>query len=244
MKSKIQNILQNLLGFNLYLFIFSIFIIHTLRWNKKERDFLHFIRMIPDGTRVLDLGANIGIMSVWLGKKLPKSQIVSFEPMPQNIKALKRVLKFYGLKNIEVIEKALGNENGETTMLMPVLNNVKKQGLSHVVHDSITELNDGNTVKVPMVKLDDCDELIQDSMKLSAIKLDVENFEYFVLQGGQKLITLHRPLVYTELWENENRTNCFNLMKSMGYTINVLIKNQLVAYEPKKHNTQNFFFIP
>ncbi len=244
MKSKVKKILQRLLGFDNYLFLFSLFIIHTLRWNRKERDFLKFLKLIPDGTTVLDIGANIGIMSVWLGKKLPASKIISFEPMPQNIKTLKRVLNFYRLKNVKVVEKALGNHSGNVDMVMPVLDSVKMQGLSHVVHDTITEFNEGNSVKVPILKLDDCVELKNGGAKLSAIKLDVENFEYFVLQGGEKIISKYKPLIYTELWENENRHNCFKLMNSLGYSIRVLQKNQLVDYKPEKHNTQNFFFIP
>jgi hypothetical protein len=65
-----------------------------------------------------------------------------------------------------------------------------------------------------------------------------------VLQGGEGIISKFKPLIYTELWENENRQNCFKLMNSLGYSIRVLQKDQLVDYKPEKHNTQNFFFIP
>ncbi|PKP52866.1 MAG: hypothetical protein CVT92_06740 [Bacteroidetes bacterium HGW-Bacteroidetes-1] len=244
MKSGLKKFLQKLLGFDNYLFLFSLFIIHTLRWNKKEGDFLLFLKQIPDGTTVLDIGANIGIMSVWLAKQLPSSQILAFEPMPQNIKALKRVLNFYHLSNVRVIEKALGNETGNVDMVMPVLDDVKMQGLSHVVHESITEFNEGKSVKVPILKLDNCIELQNANLQLSAIKLDVENFEYFVLKGGENLIKKHKPLIYTELWDNENRKHCFSLMRQLGYTIKIAHRNTLVDYNSEINHTQNFFFIP
>ena len=47
--------------------------------------------------------------------------------------------------------------------------------------------------------------------KIGAIKMDVENFEYFVLEGGKELIKKHKPIIYTELWENQNREKCFQL---------------------------------
>jgi FkbM family methyltransferase len=183
-------------------------------------------------------------MTVWLAKKKPSSTIIAFEPMPQNIKALKKVLKFYKLNNVKIIEKAVGNQTGQVEMVMPVLDDVKMQGLSHVMHESITVFNDGNAVKVPILKLDECPELNGNIHNLSAIKLDVENFEYFVLQGGENLIKKYKPLIYTELWENDNRDKCFSFMQKLGYTIQVFHQNHLENYQIGRHHTQNFFFVP
>lgn len=244
MKARLKKALQKLLGFDRYLFLFSVAVITTLRSNRQERDFLHFMKMIPDGGLVLDIGANIGIMSVWLGRHLPKSNILAYEPIPQNIKALKRVLAHYKITNVTVAEKALGNVNGEVEMVMPVLEDVKMQGLSHVVHDSITEFNEGRKYKAPANRLDDCTLLAEQKKPLKAVKLDVENFEYFVLKGGEKTIRRHRPLIYTELWENENRQRCFDFLTDLGYRIEVLCNGALNSYDPEVHRTQNFFFIP
>ncbi|MBU1369875.1 MAG: FkbM family methyltransferase [Bacteroidetes bacterium] len=244
MKAWVKKILQKLLGFDSYLFLFSLFVINTLKWNKKEGDFLHFLNLIPETGTILDIGANIGIMSVWLGKNRPQAQIISFEPIPHNIKALRKVLEFYKLKNVTVVEKALGNSNGEVNMVMPVLDKVKMQGLSHVVHESITEFNKGKSFTTPITTLDDCELLKNTTSAVTAIKLDVENFEFFVLDGAKKIISKYRPLIYTELWENDNRQKCFDLMKSSGYQIKVLNDKKLIDFDPKKHHTQNFFFIP
>jgi FkbM family methyltransferase len=236
--------LQKLLGFDRYLFVFAISIISTLRWNRKERDFIYFLKLIPDGGTILDIGANIGIMSVWLGRKLKNSQILAFEPIPQNITALKKVLRFYRIQNVKVIEKAVGNKNGKAEMVMPIQDEVKMQGLSHIIHESINEFNDGNIYETSIVKLDDCLELQQDNLKLTAIKLDVENFEYFVLAGARNMITKHKPLIYIELWDNENRSKCFELLQSLGYNVKIIHKKRVTAYDTTKHHTQNFFFVP
>ncbi|HMM11749.1 MAG TPA: FkbM family methyltransferase [Bacteroidales bacterium] len=243
MKQRVKLLLQRLLGFDNYLFLFAIYIITTLRWNKNERDFIHFVGLIPDGHTVLDIGANIGIMSVWFSRKLRTSRILAFEPVPQNVKALRKVLRFYKADNVEVIEKALGNEQGIAEMILPEVEMVKMQGLSHVVHSSITDFNEGENIKVPMIKLDDCEHLHATEC-ISAIKLDVENFEYFVLAGAQKTIEKHRPLIYAELWENDNRHRCFDLLKSFDYCVCILEKGKLVEFDHHVHNTQNFFFLP
>jgi hypothetical protein len=117
------------------------------------------------------------------------------------------------------------------------------QGLSHVVHESITEFNEGVTLKVPLKMLDKIDILKNSTQTISAIKIDVENFEFFVLEGGKELIIKHQPVIYAELWDNANRYNCFNLLQSLGYHTYVVINNQLVLFDEKTHQKQTFIFL-
>jgi FkbM family methyltransferase len=212
MKSLIKKILQNLLGFQTYLFVFSVFIIKTLRWNKKERDFLFFLKMIPDGGLVLDIGANIGIMTYHLSKNLKQSKILCFEPISANILTLKRIQRFFHLGNVVVYEFALGEKQGEAEMLMPIQKKVRMQGLSHVIHPAIEDSHPGDKFRVKVETLDRLDFHKSYGMPVRAIKMDVENFEHFVLKGGEKLIDRFRPLIYTELWDNANRENCFHFI--------------------------------
>lgn len=243
MKSAIKYALHKLLGFRNYLFVFSLFKIYTLKWDRKENDFLFFLKMIPPGTVVLDIGANIGVMAALLARKVKNAQVVAFEPVPANIHALKRVIDFFHLENVRVMEFALGNEEGEVEMVVPVIDSVKMQGLSHVVHSSITENNEGEKVKAPIRMLDNVTGL-NGTMKVSAVKIDVENFEYFVLEGGCSFIKRYKPIIYIELWENENRDKCFSLVKELGYKINIVLDQKLTKYDPAIHRTQNFIFTP
>jgi hypothetical protein len=126
-------------------------------------------------------------------------------------------------------------------MVMPVLSSVKMQGLSHVVHESISEFNDGIKFKTPLRMLDNISELISSEKKISAIKIDVENFEYYVLSGGKKLLEKNKPVIYAELWKNENREKCFELLKLLGYKIFVLDKNELKLFDGTKES-QYFIF--
>jgi len=244
MKSALKYILHKLLGFDNYLFVFSLFKIKTLKNDKNEKDFFHFMSLIPKKSTILDIGANIGIMTVHLAKGIEGANVISFEPMPNNIKAFKRIVNYYQLKNVTLLEIALGNSEGEVEMVMPVVSNVKMQGLSHVVHESITEFNEGEKIKVPLKTLDNIALLKNTNAVIRAIKIDVENFEYFALDGGKNLIQKHNPVIYAELWENENRYNCFHLLEKMGYSTNVVIQNKLVLFDSKKHQKQTFIFLP
>jgi FkbM family methyltransferase len=243
MKSAVKYILHKLLGFDYYLFVFSLFKIYTLKKDKNEKDFFHFMKLIPANSMILDIGANIGIMTVHLAKSIKGSKVIAFEPMPSNIKAFKKVINHFNLKNVTLFEIALGNNEGEVEMIMPVVSNVRMQGLSHVVHESITEFNEGVTLKVPLKMLDKIDILKNSTQTISAIKIDVENFEFFVLEGGKELIIKHQPVIYAELWDNANRYNCFNLLQSLGYQTYVVINNQLVLFDEKAHQKQTFIFL-
>lgn len=243
MKQLAKKILQTLLGFDNYLFLFSIYIIVTLKWNHKERDFLHLLDMLPDSGTVLDIGANIGIMTVHFARRLPHAKVFAFEPIPTNVKALRRIISFFGLQNVTVMDFALGNQEGEVEMVMPVLQSTPMQGLSHVIHESIPELNEGRKYWIKINKLDNIESLFGNNTTISAIKIDVENFEQFVLAGAERLIKLHHPVIYAELWDNENRSKCFSFLQSLDYRVMVLSDGELVSYLPGKHNTQNYFFI-
>jgi FkbM family methyltransferase len=243
MKNAVKYILHNLLGFKNYLFVFSLFKIYTLKRDRKEKDFFEFLKLIPENTAILDIGANIGIMTVHLAM-IKNSEVFSFEPMANNINAFKRIISYFKLKNVRLFEIALGNSDGEVEMVMPVISSVRMQGLSHVVHESITENNEGERFKVPLRKLDNMPEVLDNGKRISAIKIDVENFEFFVLDGAKELIAKNKPVVYAELWDNENRYNCFDLFRSLNYKTYVSIDNGLVLFDPDAHIKQNFIFIP
>lgn len=241
-KSGIQYILQKLLGFESYLYVFARFKIATLTSDTKENDFLHFLELLPQDALLLDVGANIGIMTAHMSQHAKQGEVWAFEPIPENRKTLERVLNALKIKNVRVFDTALGNKKGELTMMMPTINGVKKQGLSYVVHESIEGFAEGETFKVEVCTLDDLCSAPPKS--IAGIKLDVENFEYFVLLGAQKVLKKYRPIVYTELWENENRSKCFELMQNLGYETFVVTKGACETYNAQTHRTQNFIFMP
>lgn len=241
MKNGIKYILQHGLGFQRYLYVFALFKIKTLHSDNKEKDFFHFLSLLKDGHgAVLDIGANLGIMSYYLSKSLPNSKIISFEPIKDNLTVLKRIVSKFKLKNVEIHDCALGDEKGNVEMVLPNQKGTKMQGLSHVKHESITDWNEG---EVYQVKIDTLDNLLSGE-KIQGIKIDVENFEYYVLKGGKNILKDNKPVIYAELWDNSNRTLCFELLTELGYSINVIEKKALIAYNSKMHKHQNFIFLP
>ena len=244
MKTFVKYILQKTLGLKTYLYVFALFIIVKIRWDKKEKDFFYFLELIPDDGIVLDLGANIGVTSYHLAKKLPKSTIFSFEPLTLNMDTLKRVKKKYDLKNVNEFQVAVGDKPGILEMVMPVINNVPMHGLSHVVHEDNTEFNSGLKYQVPVICLDEFTPLLETNKRITALKIDVENFEYFVLKGAEHLITENQPVIYCELWDNENRKKCISFLNNLNYSAFILHKKELLPIDKTTIEKHNFFFLP
>lgn len=240
LKDLIRTGCQKLIGFDNYLFIFSLINITRIRTGGYEKEFRYFAGMIPGEGAILDIGANIGIMTVTLAKKCHKANVYAFEPIPQNIRALERVINHYQLNNVQIFPTALGDENGEVKMLMPVMKHSKMQGLSHVM-ETIDEQEIGEIFSIPMQRMDDMPAL-KALAKISAIKIDVENFEYYVLKGGQVLLAKHRPLIYCELWDTDRRTLCIEFMQHLGYQVKIYYKDGLVNFTGQP--AINFFFLP
>lgn len=98
MKTLTKFVLQKTLGFNNYLYFFALFVIAKFKWDKNEKDFFYFLNLLPNDGIVLDLGANIGVTSYYLAKRLSDSLIFSFEPLEINMNILRKIKRKYDLE--------------------------------------------------------------------------------------------------------------------------------------------------
>ncbi|PCJ67899.1 MAG: hypothetical protein COA58_01805 [Bacteroidetes bacterium] len=240
MKALIQRTLQKVLGYDTYLWYFTLYKLRTLRFDKNENDFFHFLSLIKPNQTTLDIGANLGLMSYHLAKN--SKSTYAFEPMPNNYAVVEKVKSKYRLDNLHILTNALGNENKSISLVLPEVDGVKKQGLSHVVDNKMTEFNDGSIFETDCYRLDDQSEL--KGVKIDAIKIDVENFEYEVFLGAENILKSYRPIIYCELWDNQNRQDCFKYLESLGYETKVLRRGKLEVIQSNPTDIQNFFFIP
>ncbi|MDE3253201.1 MAG: FkbM family methyltransferase [Bacteroidota bacterium] len=240
LKNQIRRILQKVLGFHRYLFLFALFTIRRLPYAKAYADFRYFLALIPDEGTLLDIGANIGVTASILARRFPHSQVLAFEPIPDNLETMQKVVRFQKIQNIQIFATALGDTDGLVNMQVPEINGSRMQGLSLVVENEYDPAYpSGPSYQVPVQMLDHM-SAIQTTRKISAIKIDVENYEYFVLSGAKETIRKHQPLLFCELWNNERRNPCIQLMSELGYRCFVLQQKKLVPFEGQ--DSLNFIF--
>ncbi|MCX5521430.1 FkbM family methyltransferase [Streptomyces bobili] len=68
---------------------------------------------LPDEPFVIDVGANIGLFTLFVKRRRPKAHIVAFEPLPELVAALHANVAEFGLHDVSVHERALGSEEAD-----------------------------------------------------------------------------------------------------------------------------------
>lgn len=242
MKLLVKSILQRVLGFHGYLVTHSVFVALTLRFRRDEGAVLRFISMLSRDATVLDVGANVGTMTLLFARRCPAGRVYGFEPIPENYRAACALLRLFGIRNARLFDFGLSDTNGNAEMIMPSAGTVRLEGLSRVA-DATQQLNESGTrYTVRLARLDDLPEF--ENIKIAAIKIDVENHEQQVLRGARKMIARDRPLIYCELWEGENKRACFTLLTELGYAAYVAGPTTLQPYREGTSNALNVFFLP
>jgi hypothetical protein len=129
-------------------------------------------------------------------------------------------------------------------MVMPVADAVRMHGLSHVAMGP-TASPEGDRFHATVHVLDEMSELFASGVRVTGMKIDVEDSESEVIEGARRLLGLHRPLVYCELWLTANRDRTVALMRELGYTAMVYGERGLQPFEPEPHaSAQDFLFVP
>jgi FkbM family methyltransferase len=233
MKRRLQALLQRALGLQAYLFCFSLCAMAKMRW--AEPAFFQFLKLIPDKGLFLDLGANLGVTTTLLARRCPHARILAFEPVPWNVANIRRLVRLLRFRNVTIHDFAAGDQNGSVDFVVPVVCGARMHGLGHFSANG----EPGERFKVPCRKLDDLG--LSD---VTAIKLDVENSEYSVLCGGLQLLKKWRPVIYCELWHNENGEKSMALLGELGYKPYTVESGQLVALSRSMDRTLNLILFP
>src|SRR5215216_3948850 len=79
--------------------------------SEEEREFLSKYPIGPGA--VIDVGANLGLVSIVLARRFPERTVHSFEPGPSTFKALKANIKLNTCANILPLQSAVAEHNDE-----------------------------------------------------------------------------------------------------------------------------------
>ena len=135
---------------------------------------------LPIKHTFVDVGANLGVWSITLMPHFEK--VISYEPSSRNRECLRMNLGTKG----EIRSVALSNFNGESAFH----EEIKNCGNSKLWNEGDIE----GLYKVPVRKLDD--EKIENC---SLIKMDVQGYEWQVIQGAENLIETQNPWIAFEV---------------------------------------------
>ena len=81
-----------------------------------------------------------------------------------------------------------------------VIDNEIKRDISYT-HTNIPEFKKNNNLFIATLPLDSFLNCF--TKRISVIKIDVEGFEFFVLQGAKNLIDSYKPIIFIEIFDEK-----------------------------------------
>lgn len=178
-----------------------------------EKGILHYLSsVLNEGDCFVDIGANIGLMSIYAAQEVGDSgKVISFEAHPQTVELLIENISLNKLSNIQVQAFALGSTDGTST----IYDNwqVNRGGASLIV-----KTKDSKSFEIEIHQLD---TIFPADLIPKVIKIDVEGFELEVLKGAKSLIVNKLPILIVELSEkrknvHDSSSEIIDLIKSYG----------------------------
>ncbi len=172
---------------------------------------------LQDGMTFVDVGANIGEHSMFAAAIVGKhGSVHSFEPIPRIYAQLGDSIRHNHFGSIITTHNvALGEK--EHTQILHI--NQKNIGGSSLVEDSGV----GESIEVNIRR---GDRYLTSLTRIDLMKIDVEGYEYEVLQGSHKALLTHKPVIllefsgrmYFEQKQNHGEM-IISLLEELGYAI-------------------------
>ena len=168
-----------------------------------------FEALIVPKSVVYDIGANVGYFSLMAAVLAgPDGKVFAFEPLPRNISYLHKHIKLNKINNIQVIEAAVSQHEGESFFELGA-----STAMGHI--------SENGEIKVRMVSLD----AMLESGQLPPpdfMKVDVEGAEFDVLCGARILLETHRPVLFLDTHDRQAHQLTIGLLEVLGYQFKIL----------------------
>ena len=173
-------------------------------WAKAETDL--FAEILRPGVVVLDVGANIGVHTLYFAQAVGTGgRVLAFEPQRLVYQTLCANVALNSLTNVDAINAGVGAESGALTL--PPL-------------DYSSERNFGGVRLGAQEGGDEVSVVSLDSLGLASvflIKVDVEGMELSVLRGARALLDRCRPVLYVENADASRSPALIEHLQGIGY---------------------------
>lgn len=200
-----------------------------------EQDELNICKkFIDENSTILDIGANIGVHTIFFSNIAVKGLVFSIEPQKSVFAILLENTK--KLKNVITLNIAVSNSLGLANFYVAKddayssLKNTKRKNLRRV----------DKVVTVPL------DTLMNAFGKIDLVKIDVEGFETEVVKSMSLIIEEYRPTFFIEIYEgaNSNRSpkETIDFLTNRGYKAFIVKNGMLEAFLDHSDSYYNYFF--
>lgn len=181
------------------------------------------ITQYVEATQVLDVGANIGVYSIYVSS-LPKlRQVHAFEPAPEAFGLLTRNVALQSTASkIKTYDLALSSQAGQVqfNLISPLSG---ANGIVTAVPRS------GEVIRIPAKRLDD---VLSFSGERASVKIDVEGHEFAVLSGARAFLQSNQCYVQVESLRSRTVAEVRAIMTELGYLHFFSLQNDHLFVHP------------
>jgi FkbM family methyltransferase len=168
-------------------------------------------RTLSDGEVMIDVGANVGHISLLLSDVVGPLNVFAFEPTPVAFRRLAENWRLNGWPTDGLLQAAVGSKAGYA-----FVRDVDRPVTTNTVAPSPT---DERSVEVPLVRLDDLRHLWA-GRSIGLLKIDVEGYELEVFLGSRCLLAEQRPrLIMFESLAGLIATEISTLLTNCSYHV-------------------------
>lgn len=179
---------------------------------RAERDEVRFLLQRDlGGQTAVDVGANRGVYSYWMHKKVgPRGNVVAFEPQPELVAYLNDYKRTFRLDRLTIVGSGLSSVSGERHLVRPR----EHWGRASL---EIEPTANTDTVQIALTTLDEF--FVCSPMRpLRFVKCDVEGHEFDVFRGGEAVLREDRPDLLFEGHDPKVRDGrLFRFLEGLGY---------------------------
>lgn len=166
----------------------------TLFWTgfHELHELLFLNKFLKPEMVVADVGANIGVFTTFIAKRVKNGKVIAFEPVPVIYEQLKENIKLNNFTNVILRKEGLANQKGISFIHEIESSN---EGLSTLFPGDL------KTARKTEINLFPLDELFPEFSlnRLDLIKIDIEGGELPALKGMEKLISTFKPSILVEI---------------------------------------------
>lgn len=168
-----------------------------------------FKQILNLNDNVIEVGANIGSLSVPISQIIGDGKLFAIEPQQYIYNMLCANIAVNNRSNVQPMKMAIGEITSQVKL--PIIN------YETVTNFGGIEINDTNTGESVIQQT--LDDSFSELETLKLIKIDVEGMEIGVLNGGKNLINKHRPFIYCENDRSEKTKELFTILTDLKYNI-------------------------
>jgi FkbM family methyltransferase len=156
--------------------------------NYEKETFSYFNECIKPGQTIFDIGAHIGLFSVFFSKKLNGTgKVICFEPTPSTFGILKQTVAFNHLANCIAVNAAIAEKSGTLKF-----NLTSKDGEGSNANSLVETGQSVNATEVSVFSIDDYRR--NHKLKIDILKIDVEGYELNALMGAKETFENDKPM--------------------------------------------------